>query len=137
MRLSKPSVLLVGHGSKAAGFDAAMQKVAKSLRREKVYREVLCAFLEVSPPSIPDAIEALVQKGACEVRVLPYFVLSGKHVTRDIPRIVSEAARKHRGRARVALCPYLGYHPDIVSVVKQRLGVSPRHLTRRMSNVED
>lgn len=119
------AVLLVGHGSKAPGFDGAMQKVARQLRREKLYREVTCAFLEVSTPSIPDAIENLVQKGAREVRVLPYFVLSGKHVTRDIPKIVAEAAQNHRGRARVVLCPYLGYHPDIVSVVKQRLGVSP------------
>ena len=121
MKSSKPAVLLVGHGSKAAGFAGAMKKVAARLRHRKQYGRVVCAFLEVSSPSIPEAIDACVRRGASEVRVLPYFVLTGKHVTRDIPRIVSEAAKKHRDRARVVLCPYLGYHPHLVSVVRERL----------------
>ena len=118
---SPPAVVLVGHGSKARGFDAALQKVARQLRRERLYRDVCCAFLEVSAPSIPEAILFCVRRGAGEVRVLPYFVLTGKHVTRDIPRIVKEAAQQHRGEARIVLCHYLGYHSDIVSVVKERI----------------
>ena len=114
-------MVLVGHGSKTRGFDGAMQKVARQLRRERLYREVYCAFLEVSVPSIPEAILRCVQRGAREVRILPYFVLTGKHVTRDIPRIVREAARQHRGKAKIILCPYLGYHSKIVSVVKDRI----------------
>ena len=120
---SLPSVILVGHGSKAPGFDTAMKKVALRLRVQKLYREVRCAFLEVSSPSIPEAIDECVRKGAAEIRVLPYFVLTGKHVTRDIPRIVAVAAGKYRGKARVVLCPYLGYHEKIVSVVRERLRV--------------
>ena len=119
-------MVLVGHGSKAPGFDAAMRKVASALRRSRRYRKVLCAFLEVSDPPIMDAIARCVQAGATEVRVLPYFVLTGKHVTRDIPFIVRAAARKFRRQARVILCSYLGYHAKIVSVVQERLrlGVS-------------
>ena len=122
--------MLVGHGSKTRGFDKAMRKVARQLRRDRLYSEVCCAFLEVSLPSIPEAISNCVEKGAAEVRVLPYFVLTGKHVTGDIPRIVAAEAKKHRPQARILLCPYLGYHPGIVSVVKERVGervgVSPR-----------
>ena len=125
MRSSKPAVVLVGHGSKARGFDTAMRKVARALRREKRFGEVCCGFLEVSRPSIPHAIRSCVRRGAREVRVLPYFVLTGKHVTRDIPNIVAEAARRHRGRTRVVLCPYLGFHSKIVAVVKERLNSVP------------
>ena len=98
-----------------------MKRVASALRKTKSYREVCCAFLEVSKPSIPEAVARCVESGAHEVRVLPYFVLTGNHVLHDIPGVVREAARRHARKARVILCPYLGYHPKLVSVVRQRL----------------
>ncbi len=121
MRSSKPAVILVGHGSRARGFDAAMKRVAAALRRTKRYAEVRCAFLEVSKPSIPDAIGDAVSSGAREVRVLPYFVLTGNHVVRDIPEIVRAEKKRHARVSRVVLCPYLGYHPKLVAVVAQRI----------------
>lgn len=121
MSSSKIGVVLVGHGSRALGFDTAMQKVATALRREKKYIAVLCGFLEVTPPSIHEAILACVHHGAGEVRVLPYFVLTGRHVTRDIPRIVGATSKKYRGQFKIVLCPYLGFHPKLVAVVKERL----------------
>lgn len=112
--------MLVGHGSKAARFDGAMKRVASRLRRGP-YRSVRCAYLEITSPSIPDAVRAAVEKGAREVRLLPYFVLSGRHIRQDIPRIVSAEKKRWKGRARVILCPYLGFDERIVSVVKDRL----------------
>ncbi len=115
------AVVLASHGSKALGFDSAMKRVVAALRREKKFKEVCCAFLEVAQPSISEAIDQCVERGAKEVRVLPYFVLTGKHVVHDIPQIVREAASRHAHRAKIVLCPYLGYDPKIVSVAKQRL----------------
>ena len=114
-------MVVVGHGSKTPGFDAAMRRTASALRKTKNYREVCCAFLEVSKPSIPEAIACCVESGSSEVRVLPYFVLTGKHVIRDIPGIVRDAARRHARKAKIILCPYLGYHPKLVSLVRQRI----------------
>ena len=115
------AVLIVGHGSREQGFAAAMEKVAKSIKKNTRFDFVSCAYLEVSPPSIPEGIERLVRKGAREIRVLPYFLLTGKHVRRHIPEIVAEARRKFKARAKIILCPYLGFDKAIVSLVKQRL----------------
>ncbi len=133
MRSSKKrlSVVLVGHGSRARGFDAAMERVAATLRRGRFFGEVCCAFLEAAQPSIPDAINRCVERGAREVRVLPYFVLTGKHVLQDIPRMVHEASRRHADNAQIILCPYLGYHAKIVSVVKQRIGQGKRPVRQK------
>ena len=111
----------MGHGSKARSFDSAMKRVAGALRKTGQYDRVLCAFLEVSRPSIPEAIELAVRHGAREIRVMPYFVLTGKHVQRDIPEIIREAVRRHSPAVRIVRCPYLGYHSKIVSVVRQRI----------------
>ncbi len=116
----KTGVVLVGHGSKMPGFAAPMEKVARTLRAEKRYFSVVCAYLEISKPSIKEAVRQLARRGCRDIRVLPYFLLNGLHVVKDIPEIIRHARRMHRG-VRVGLCPYLGYHEKIVSAVKDRL----------------
>ena len=98
-----------------------MEQLAHQLRRDKRFPMVLCAYLEITPPSILDAIDQCVRQGADEILILPYFLLMGNHVKFDIPRIVSSAKRKYRFMAKIKLCPYLGYHEKITAVVKQRL----------------
>jgi sirohydrochlorin ferrochelatase len=113
------AVLLVGHGSRRRGFQAAMEKVARRLER-RGHDAVVCAYLEIAPPSIPEALARLAESGCREARVLPYFLQLGRHVQEDLPKIVTAARRKHR-RMKITLCPYLGYHDKIASVVEERL----------------
>ena len=115
-----PAVILVGHGSKAGGFDGAMKRVASRLRRGP-FSSVRCAYLEITSPSIADAVDASVRAGAEEVRVVPYFVLSGRHIREHIPAIVSVQRKRWRKAAKIVLCPYLGYDERIVEVVKERI----------------
>ena len=117
----KKAAVIVSHGSKAKGFDADLKKIIGRIRRESSFDLVVSAYLEINTPSIPEAIEICVRKGAREVRVLPYFLLSGRHVTEHIPALVAEARQKHRDSAKIILCPYLGFHKNIVSVAKERL----------------
>lgn len=97
-----------------------MKRVARSLRKGP-YSSVSCAFLEISLPSIPDAVAQAVSEGSREVRILPYFVLSGRHIREDIPRIVSAEKKRWAKKAKIVLCPYLGYDERIAQVVKDRL----------------
>ena len=120
MRSYKKAVIIVGHGSKRRGFEAAMVRVAGALRKKRDGL-VLCAYLGSASPSVPEAISRCVRRGAREIVVVPYFVLAGDHVARDIPEMVRQAAEKHRGKTKVRLSPYLGYHAKIVSVVQERI----------------
>lgn len=118
----KISIVIIGHGSKIKGFEAPLKKVALDLKATGRYRDVLPAYLEIAPPSIGEAIDLCVRRGAARVKLLPYFLLLGAHVTQDLPTIAAEAKKKFRGRARVELCPYLGYDPRISEVAQKRLG---------------
>jgi sirohydrochlorin ferrochelatase len=115
------AVILVGHGSKQKGFDAPLKKVAKDLVGRKRFASVTCAYLGSCPPSLEEAMEAWVKKGVKEIRVMPYFVLSGMHVTQDIPQIIRKARKKYSRRVKIRLCPYLGYHEKITQVVEERI----------------
>ena len=114
--------MIVGHGSRAGGFASAMVRVARALRRGRFFWQVGCAYLEIARPSIPEAVESYVKRGAGRIDVLPYFLQKGRHVQGDIPSIVKELRRKYRAKVRIVLCPYLGFDPRIVAVVKERLG---------------
>ncbi len=118
----KPSkaVVLVGHGSRRAGFQKAMEKVALRIQRRRRYGTVVCAYFEIASPSVPEALLSLAASGCRHVRVLPYFLQLGRHVQEDLPKIVAAARRKHR-RMKITLCPYLGYHDKIASVAEERL----------------
>lgn len=112
-------VVLVGHGSRQRGFAAAMKKVGSALAKNGFY-QVVCAYLEITRPSIPEAIDRLARKRVKQIRVLPYFVMSGRHVISHIPEIVRQAAKKHP-EVKIRVCPYLGYHEKITQVARQRL----------------
>lgn len=114
-------MVLIGHGSKASGFEAPLKKVARDLSRTKRFRDVMPAYLEINEPSIEKAISRCVSRGAKIVKVLPYFLLLGSHVTQDIPSIVSALKKKYSGKAAVKLCPYLGYDRRISSLALKRL----------------
>ena len=101
-----------------------MVRVARDLAREKKYGKVVCAYLEITHPSILEAVDACAAEGAREIRLVPYFLLIGRHVTADIPNIAAEAAKKYSGRCRIRLAPYLGYHPNITAVVKEKIALA-------------
>lgn len=116
----KRAALLIGHGSRKRGFADAMKRVARRLERTGEYDLVACAYLEIAPPSIAEAVARLGRLGAREIRVLPYFLQSGKHVREDLPREVAKAARNAAG-ANVKLCPYLGFDESLVALSRRRL----------------
>ena len=121
MRSSDSAVVLVGHGSRRAGFERAFRKVARVLQKGLSGTRVVCAYLEINAPSIPQAIDACVKAGARRVKVLPYFLLAGRHAREHLPEIVRAANARHHSRARVMLCSEIGFDKRIVDVLLERL----------------
>lgn len=82
--------------------------------------EVRPAYLELSSPSIPDAIDGAVQQGATSIRVLPHFLGPGNHVMVDIPALVDEARTRHPG-VDIELAEHLGADPALVDLLATRV----------------
>lgn len=76
--------------------------------------------MESAEPTLAEAFEACVAAGAVEIVVHPYFLGPGRHTTRDIPRLVAEAAARHPG-LRASLTEPLGVDAKIVEVVLARV----------------
>ena len=84
---TKIGVLLVGHGSRLPYGKDVVSQIAEMYREDQEF-VVEVGFMNMSKPSIPEAITMLADKGAEKIIVTPVFLAHGVHTTEDIPRIL-------------------------------------------------
>jgi len=112
------ALILVAHGSRRKVSNIEVIQIATRLagQVQDNYEHVGHAFLELASPSIPEAIEAAIIKGAEEVVILPYFLSAGRHVHEDVPEFVSQKQREHP-TIKITLAPYLGGSGEIIKLL--------------------
>jgi sirohydrochlorin ferrochelatase len=117
------AVLLIDHGSKLASANdmlACMANLVQDMAGEAVI--VRHAHMELAEPTIARGFADCVEAGADEVVAFPYMLSPGRHSTRDIPRMIQEAAGSHPG-VRFRVTPAFGVHEMLAAVVLSRAGV--------------
>ena len=72
------------------------------------------AFLEAAP-RLEDAVVKLVEGGAEDLLVVPYFLTLGIHLQRDLPRLVADLASRYHVAIRVT--PPLDGHPALSRIL--------------------
>lgn len=90
---NKSGVLIVGHGSRRREANDDVREAARRIGERGRFPLVEAAFLELEAPSIAEGFARLVEQGARDVTVHPYFLSPGRHTRGDIPVEVEEAAR--------------------------------------------
>ena len=101
-----------------------MLSCAANLLQHMVGESVLVryAHMELAEPSIVQGVVECVRAGATEVIAFPYMLSPGKHVTRDIPRLVGEAAKEFP-QVTCRVTPAFGVNEKLAEVIAQRAGV--------------
>ncbi|WP_437192116.1 sirohydrochlorin chelatase [Planctomicrobium sp. SH527] len=114
------AILLIAHGSRRAEANADLVKVAELLRPLISDPIIEIAYLELAEPSIPDGLQRCVERGATEIRILPYFLSAGSHVAEDLRRFQHDFNREHPG-VTCQLSPPLGLHAGVIAALAARL----------------
>jgi sirohydrochlorin ferrochelatase len=91
------ALLIVDHGSRLPEAGAHLDRVAAEVQARAPDWIVRTAHMELASPDVAAGIDACVRDGALEVTVHPFFLAPGRHLTRDIPALVADAARRHPG----------------------------------------
>ena len=118
----KRAVILIGHGSRAAGADDDMERIAGRLRAAAGGGIVdLCRMAHGT--SFGEAFERCVRQGAKTVIVIPYFLHFGVHLRQDIPEMLREAVMKHP-EVRLVQGRHLGYDDALAALVERRISES-------------
>ena len=120
------AALLIAHGSRRAEANDDLHRLTAMVREAQRpgrggFEIVEPAFLELAEPDIPAGAARCVERGATEVRMLPYFLSMGVHVAGDLEEHRAAFAEQYPG-VRFEVRPPLGLHPKLVEVVFERLG---------------
>jgi sirohydrochlorin ferrochelatase len=117
------SILIIDHGSMRSEANHMLSCVA-NLLQQMVGDGVIVrhAHMELAEPSISRGFADCVKAGATEVIAFPYMLSPGKHVTRDVPRLVSEAAREFPQIA-YRVTDAFGVHEKLGELIALRAGV--------------
>lgn len=114
-------VVLIAHGSRVPEAGAAHRVVCGQLHaRLGDGTAVEPAFLELTEPDIPTAIDQAVADGAGRIIVLPYFLHPGNHTLRDIPEAI-EAARQKHPTVSIEQAAVFGADPSLVSALTDQV----------------
>ena len=89
------AIVLFAHGSRDPAWQRPMLAVAQRIRDQAPHAWVACAYLELTEPSLPQAVTQAVMLGHVHIRVLPMFLGVGKHVREDLPLLMAQLQAQH------------------------------------------
>ncbi len=117
------AILLIDHGSVRTEANH-MLSCAANLLQHMVGDNAIVRFahMELSEPSIAQGFADCASAGATEVIAFPYMLSPGKHVSRDVPRLVSEAAAAFPNVA-FRVTGAFGLHEKLAELISIRTGV--------------
>ncbi|MDZ7679221.1 MAG: CbiX/SirB N-terminal domain-containing protein [Acidimicrobiales bacterium] len=112
--------LVIAHGSRNPALVEAHGQICAAIA-DRVGEEAAIrpAYLEITEPSIPDAIDEAVASGATTVVLVPYFLHVGNHTLRDLPQILDDAGDRHHG-VEIVLADHLGIDDRLVDLAIDR-----------------
>lgn len=113
-------VVLVDHGSRRSESNRMLELVAGLVAAETGREIVEPAHMDLAEPTVAQAFDRCVARGADVVVVHPYFLLPGRHWREDIPRLAAQAAARHPHVHWLVTAP-LGIHPALARVVDDRV----------------
>jgi sirohydrochlorin ferrochelatase len=118
------AILLIDHGSRRDEANLMLADV-RDMVQQQAGTDVIVEYshMELAEPTIEQGVAACVQRGATEVIAFPYMLSPGKHYTRDIPRMIDEAAKNFPG-VTFSVTQAFGVHEKLGEVVLERAGIA-------------
>lgn len=118
---STTGIIICDHGSRRAQSNDSLKDVAErfAFRFAGDCKIVEPAHMELAMPDIATAYATCIDRGASHIVVLPLFLAKGKHWTRDIPSLTSQAAAMFPGTTYQIAEP-LGLDDLLLDLLKKR-----------------
>jgi len=122
----KDGIILFGHGSREPEWAQPLQSIAHELSGQFV---VELAYLERMKPTLDEAVDSVVAKGAGRVRIVPVFLGVGGHLKTDLPRLVAAARARHAG-LEIVLEQTIGERKEITDAIAAVISKGISHQRR-------
>ncbi|HBX79552.1 MAG TPA: hypothetical protein DEH05_00285, partial [Propionibacteriaceae bacterium] len=93
----RPPLVIAGHGTRSPEGIAACQALVDRVRGLLPDVPVRTGFVELTPPTIDEALGELFTEGASAAVVVPLMIGTGGHVRDDIPEAIEAGKQAHPG----------------------------------------
>lgn len=104
-------IVLFGHGARNPEWAKPFRAIRELVMARSPQTLVALGFLEAMRPTLDEAIDELVSKGATLIDIVPIFLATGSHIAKDLPQLVGNAMDRH---------------PAIEIVIAEPVGESPK-----------
>ncbi|HEY3894574.1 MAG TPA: CbiX/SirB N-terminal domain-containing protein [Pseudonocardiaceae bacterium] len=119
-RPGRPAMLVVGHGSRDADGVAEFWALAGLIRAAAGELLTGFGFIELASPTVDEAIDDLVARGATEIVTVPLVLLAAGHLKNDGPAALARARTRHR-QVHFLLARDLGIEPQLLELAADRI----------------
>lgn len=113
------ALLIAAHGSRDEAGVEEFWSFADAWRRLRPDRLQAAGFLEFAQPTIGNAIDELVDRGATRIVVVPAMLMAAGHVKNDVPSEVQESRLRHPA-VTFQMARALDIHPAILELCQIR-----------------
>jgi sirohydrochlorin cobaltochelatase len=110
-------LIAIAHGSRSPTWRDSVERQFELLHAELGPDRLQLAYMDLSPPSLMDIVEAAVQHGVTKIRVFPLFLTVEGHVTKDIQPLLDEV-RESFASMEIELLPPLGQQPLFLEMLR-------------------
>ena len=110
--------VLVGRGSPVTESNAERYRMARTLMEEKELRSIHPAFIQVSRPSVPEALNHAKATGVKQIVVAPHFLFPGKLRTWNLEQVA--AWRENNPDVEVRVAEVIGDCDELAQLVVDR-----------------
>ncbi|MGW8652876.1 sirohydrochlorin chelatase, partial [Nocardia salmonicida] len=118
-------LIAVAHGSRDPRSAVTMAAVVAEVAAARPDIPVRLAFLDLSAPSVDEAVDDLAARGHTDVIVVPLLLGSAFHARVDLPALLADATRRH-SRLQLTQAPVLGPDPALISALADRVATACR-----------
>lgn len=113
-------VLILAHGSRRKETESVLASVVEKLKKKVDVKLIETAFLQFSERDLEKGLLSLKEEGATSIKVIPYFLFDGVHITEDIPAEL-EAFQSKYGEMPISLEPTLGDDDRLAMILADKI----------------
>lgn len=113
-------VIIITHGSKRKEANDEIRALVSMIQEQDPENVYQTAFLQFEEPALGQAVDEVLARGVPKVTIMPYFLVTGTHLSIDIMELINSEQQKHPA-VEFLITSHLGGHPGLVDIVLDRI----------------
>lgn len=89
-------IIILSHGSRIKQANATVSRLIKEIKSKGGPKLIEPSYLQLCSPDFHASVKKIVEKGYKKIVVVPFFLFTGNHVSRDIPREIMKEAKLYK-----------------------------------------